>query len=123
MKPGRPMPILVLATVLLSLASATTVIPMSVEKLVSASSHVVEATAVQAWSEWNPQHSIIFTYTKFQVTRHLKGQVPALSSSSEVLREATPSELPACVTGGPVNRRSCLSDQARIRTAPWRSPA
>jgi len=61
---------------LLSFASATTVIPMSVEKLVGGSSHVVEATAVQAWSEWNPQHTIIFTYTKFQVTRRLKGQAP-----------------------------------------------
>src|SRR5438270_13261941 len=60
----------------LSFASPTTVIPMSVEKLVGGSSHVVEATAVQAWSEWNPQHTIIFTYTKFQVTRRLKGQAP-----------------------------------------------
>src|SRR5438105_14508891 len=65
-----------LIIMLLSFASATTVIPMSVEKLVGASSHVVEATAVQAWSEWNPQHTIIFTYTKFQVTRRLKGQAP-----------------------------------------------
>src|SRR3989442_2095102 len=61
---------------LLSFASATTVMPMSVEKLVGGYSHVVEATAVQAWSEWNPHHPIMCTYTKFQVTRRLKGQAP-----------------------------------------------
>jgi hypothetical protein len=77
MKLFRSLLILSLTIGLLSLASATTVIPMSVEKLVSTSSHVVEATAIQAWSEWNPQHTIIFTFTKFQVTRDLKGQIPA----------------------------------------------
>jgi len=76
MKLSRILLILSWTIVLLSLASATTVIPMSVEKLVGASSHVVEATALQAWSEWNAQHTIIFTYTKFQVTRRLKGQAP-----------------------------------------------
>ena len=59
-----------------AVASATTVIPMSVEQLTTAATHVVEARAVRSWSAWNPQHSIIYTYTKFQVTQRLKGQAP-----------------------------------------------
>jgi hypothetical protein len=61
----------------IGLMSATTIIPVSVERLTSESSHVVEAKAVSSWSQWNPQHSVIFTFTKFQVSRTLKGQAPA----------------------------------------------
>ena len=63
--------------VLCGLVMATTVIPVSVERLTRESSHVIEATAQRSWSEWNPQHTLIFTYTQFQVSRSLKGQVPA----------------------------------------------
>ena len=56
------------------LLSATTIVPVSVERLTRESSHVVEAQASQSWSQWNPQHSLIFTYTRFQVARTLKGQ-------------------------------------------------
>jgi hypothetical protein len=62
---------------LTALLSATTLVPVSVERLTQESSHVVEAQASQSWSQWNPQHSLIFTYTKFQVERTLKGQAPA----------------------------------------------
>jgi hypothetical protein len=62
---------------LTALLSATTIVPVSVERLTQESSHVVEAQASQSWSQWNPQHSLIFTYTKFQVERTLKGQAPA----------------------------------------------
>ena len=58
-------------------ASATTIIPASIERLTTESSHVVEATAVGAWSQWNPQRSLIFTYTRFRISRSLKGQAPA----------------------------------------------
>lgn len=57
-------------------ASATMVIPMSVEKLTQESNYVVEGTALQQWAKWNPQHSLIFTYTRFQVSRTLKGNPP-----------------------------------------------
>jgi hypothetical protein len=60
------------------LASATTVIPMSVERLTEVSSHVVEGQAIETWSEWNAQHTQILTYTKFQVARALKGRSPAV---------------------------------------------
>jgi hypothetical protein len=66
------------ATVLLACAtaaSATTVVPMSLEELTRAASDVVEARAVSSRSAWNPQHTLIYTYTTFQVTRGLKGSV------------------------------------------------
>jgi hypothetical protein len=76
MKSFRLVLILVGCLLALSLASATTVIPMSVESLTAASSHVLEGTAVQVWSQWNPEHTIIHTYTKFRVERLLKGPAP-----------------------------------------------
>src|ERR1051326_7602576 len=54
-------------------AHGTTVVPMSVEELTRAASHVVEAHALQSWTSWNPQHTLIYTYTSFQVNRTLKG--------------------------------------------------
>ena len=59
------------------LLSATTIIPVSVERLTAESSHVVEARALSSWAQWNPQHSLIFTFTKFEVSRTLKGQAPS----------------------------------------------
>lgn len=57
--------------------AATTVIPMSVEELTRAASHVVEAHALDSWSAWNAQHTLIYTYTNFRVTRGLKGAAAA----------------------------------------------
>jgi hypothetical protein len=54
----------------------TTVVPMSVEALTRASSHVVEGRATGSTSQWNPEHTFIFTYTRFEVTRNLKGAAP-----------------------------------------------
>ena len=61
---------------LAALLSATTIVPVSVERLARESSHIVEAQASESWSQWNPQHSLIFTYTRFQIARTLKGQAP-----------------------------------------------
>ncbi len=63
--------VLLLAPILLF---ATTVVPMGVEALTHASSHVVEARATGSTSQWNPEHTFIFTYTRFEVTQALKGQ-------------------------------------------------
>lgn len=63
--------------VMAALAGATTVIPMSVEQLTHASSNVVRARAARSWSEWNPQHTAIFTYTQFAIESQLKGTAPA----------------------------------------------
>jgi hypothetical protein len=62
---------------LTALLSATTIVPVSVERLTRESSHIVEGQATESWSQWNPQHSLIFTYTRFQVARALKGQAPS----------------------------------------------
>ena len=56
---------------------ATTVIPLSVENLTEISSHVVEGRALESWAQWNAAHTVIFTYTKFEVLRTLKGEAPA----------------------------------------------
>ncbi len=55
-------------------ALATSVIPESIEQLTHSSSLVVEAHAMQSWSQWNAAHTLIFTYTRFSVSRALKGQ-------------------------------------------------
>ena len=55
-------------------AVATTIVPMSVEDLTRASSDVVEGRALHSWTSWNAQHTLIYTYTTFQVSRTLKGR-------------------------------------------------
>jgi hypothetical protein len=40
------------------------------------STHVVEGKAVSSTSEWNADHTFIFTYTQFEVQKTLKGQAP-----------------------------------------------
>lgn len=66
--------LLVLAAI--SFLSATTIVPVSVEQLARESNYIIEGKALQSWAQWNPQHSLIFTYTRFQVAHSLKGQVP-----------------------------------------------
>jgi hypothetical protein len=58
-------------------AMATTVIPMSMEDLSRAASEIAEARAVSSRAAWNRQHTIIYTYTTYRVTRGLKGASPA----------------------------------------------
>ncbi len=55
------------------LAWATTIRPMSVDRLTRLSSVIVEAHANQTWSQWNPEHTQIDTYTRLTVTRNFKG--------------------------------------------------
>lgn len=75
---------LLIAIMLLALPlAATTVTPMSIERLTQASTHVVMGQAGESWSEWNPQHTQIFTYTRFQVSKTLKGS----SASSMVVKQ------------------------------------
>jgi len=58
---------------LLGTVFATTIVPVSVERLTKESSHVIEARVVSSESTWNPQHTLIFTYTRIQVMKTLKG--------------------------------------------------
>lgn len=73
------MRMIVLLSVIASFSSlnATTVFPMSVERLTDISSDVVVAHAVKSWSVWNAQHTIIVTYTQFAVDNRLKGNAGA----------------------------------------------
>lgn len=57
-------------------ALATTVIPMSVEKLTIESPNIVYARALDHSSSWNPEHTRIFTYTHFEVMQRWKGTTP-----------------------------------------------
>jgi len=67
--------ILIFCLILAScLASATTIIPLSVEELAGKSTNIFRGNAAETWTAWNPQHTLIYTYTRFQVTKSLKGQ-------------------------------------------------
>lgn len=57
-------------------AFATTVIPLSVERLAAESSNVLLARAVDYRSNWNADHTRIYTYTRFQAVRTMKGSLP-----------------------------------------------
>jgi hypothetical protein len=52
---------------------ATTIRPMTIEQMTQAASNVVEAHALNSWSAWNAQHTLIYTYTRVQVVNTLKG--------------------------------------------------
>jgi hypothetical protein len=65
-----------MAPVAAVLLHATTVVPMGVEALTRASTQIVEARAIQSSAQWNPEHTLIFTYTRFEVSRTLKGEAP-----------------------------------------------
>lgn len=65
-----------IAALTLSLAHATTIIPVSVEELTHGASNVVRARAVTSWSDWDAQHAAIYTFTRFEVLSQLKGSAP-----------------------------------------------
>jgi hypothetical protein len=54
-------------------AFATTVKQMSIDDLTSAASAIVEGQATDSWSAWNPQHTLIYTFTRVRVAKTLKG--------------------------------------------------
>ncbi len=55
-------------------ALATTIIPMSVERLTQASTNIVVAQAADSWTELNANQSLVYTITRFHVSSSLKGQ-------------------------------------------------
>jgi hypothetical protein len=62
--------------VICAISSATTVKPLSVEELTQRSSLVVLARAVESRSAWNPEHTLIYTETRFATEQNLKGSAP-----------------------------------------------
>jgi hypothetical protein len=65
--------LLITAALCSAFAAATTVKPMSIEDLAAASSAIVEGQATDSWSSWNPQHTLIYTFTRVRVSKTLKG--------------------------------------------------
>jgi len=64
---------LILIGALGTLLTATTVIPMSIEELTSAATHIFRGHVIDSRSAWDDQHSTIYTYTRLQVDETLKG--------------------------------------------------
>ena len=58
---------------LVAAAHATTVVPIPIEELASRASLVVEGRAVEQWSQWDAEHRLIYTYTRFSIAQTLKG--------------------------------------------------
>jgi hypothetical protein len=58
-------------------AFATTVIPATVERLTGQSTHVALARAIDSHALWDASHSRIYTLTRFQSERMMKGSLPA----------------------------------------------
>jgi hypothetical protein len=54
-------------------AVATTISPMTIERLTRVSELIVEGRSGNSWAAWDAQHTTILTYSRFQVTRTLKG--------------------------------------------------
>ncbi len=52
---------------------ATTVVPMSVEEMTRAAQDVVRVRVLESWSAWNPPRTLIYTYSRVQVIKALKG--------------------------------------------------
>ncbi len=53
--------------------SATTIIPMSVEQMARAATDIAHVRVLDSWSEWNPQRTLIYTYSHVQVVQSYKG--------------------------------------------------
>ena len=47
--------------------------PMTIERMAQVSELIVEGRTASSWSAWDMQRSTILTYSRFQVTRTLKG--------------------------------------------------
>jgi len=52
---------------------ATTVRAMSLEELATQATHVIQGKAVESWTEWTPDRTMLYTYTRFDVSKSLKG--------------------------------------------------
>ena len=64
---------LILVLLCAAISPATTVKPMSIAELTAAASMIVEGQATESWSAWNPQHTLIYTFTRVHVSKTLKG--------------------------------------------------
>src|SRR5947209_4884396 len=68
--------ILVAVLALAAAANATTIRPMTIEEMAASATTVIEGQAIDKWSAWDGQHREIMTFTRFNVTKSLKGSAP-----------------------------------------------
>src|SRR2546430_1031816 len=57
---------------------ATTVIPMSIEELTAAATHVVRGHVIESWSSWDTSLPLIYSYPRFKIDKPLKGTAPSV---------------------------------------------
>jgi hypothetical protein len=74
--------VLLSALVCSPLLVATSMVPVSVETLTDHAELIVRGKAVRSWSQWNEQHSLIYTCTEFTVDRTLKGDASSSQPGS-----------------------------------------
>ena len=67
--------VLLAVVIMVNSAVATTVVPLTVERLAQVSEFIVEGRTGDSWSAWDVSHATVFTYTRFQVARTLKGAI------------------------------------------------
>ncbi len=66
--------VFLLVTAMACLGWATTIRPMSIDRLTQLATSIAEVHAMQTWCDWNPQHTQINTYTRVAITHSFKGQ-------------------------------------------------
>ncbi len=64
---------LVLVLFLAATCSATTIVPMSIEQMTRAATDVAHVRVLDSRSAWNPQRTLIYTYSRVQVIQSYKG--------------------------------------------------
>src|SRR5258706_13358645 len=74
MRGMNPLMILMTMAVMAIASGATTVVPMDIDELSTASTQVLVGRAGESWSAWDSAHHTIYTYTRFNVSETLKGQ-------------------------------------------------
>jgi hypothetical protein len=90
---------LILVLACAPLLMATSMIPVSVETLTSNAELIMQGKALRSWSQWNPQHSLIYTYTEFAVDRTLKGAVSASQSKTGSTAKIVVKQLGGTIAG------------------------
>lgn len=66
-------PLLLALLLLAAQARAATLIHMTLEEMAERSSAILRGRCVRVYSQWNPQHTDIYTHSVFRVERYYRG--------------------------------------------------
>jgi len=69
--------VLLLVILVAAPASATTLVRMSLDQLAEASTEIIRAHVLSQQTDWNPQHTRIYTYTTLTLDQTYKGDPPS----------------------------------------------